>query len=44
VFAPSPRTVERFLDIGADRVVLQVPPEGRDDTLRRLDRYAAFVK
>ena len=44
VFAPPPRTVERFLDIGADRVVLQVPPEGRDDTLRRLDRYAAFVK
>lgn len=44
VFAPPPRSVERFLDTEADRVVLQVPPENRDDTLRRLDRYAAFVK
>ena len=44
VFAPPPKTVEQFLDTEADRVVLQIPPANADDTLRRLDRYAAFVR
>ncbi len=44
VFAPPPKTVEQFLDTGADRVVLQIPPANADDTLRRLDRYAAFIR
>ena len=44
VFAPPPKTVEQFLDTEADRVVLQIPPANADDTLRRLDRYAAFIR
>lgn len=45
VFAPPPRedVVSRFRDTRAERVILMVPPQGRDDTLRRLDRYARFV-
>ena len=44
VFAPPPKTVEQFFDTEADRVVLQIPPANADDTLRRLDRYAAFIR
>ncbi len=45
VFAPPPRdeVIARFRDTRAERVILMVPPQDRDDTLRRLDRYAGFV-
>lgn len=44
-FAPPPReeVVEGFRDTGVERVILMVPPRDADDTLRRMDRYAAWV-
>ena len=44
-FAPPPReaVVEGFRDTGVERVILMVPPRDTDDTLRRMDRYAAWV-
>jgi len=46
VFAPPPTdaVVNQFRDTRAERVVLMVPPRDADDTLRRLDRYAAFIR
>ena len=45
-FAPPPRDegIARFRDTRVERVILMLPPEERDDTLRRMDRYAAFIK
>jgi probable F420-dependent oxidoreductase len=45
VFAPPPKdaVVKRFRETDAERVVLMVPPQDTSDTLRRLDRYAAWV-
>ncbi len=45
VFAPPPKAdvVARFRDTRAERVVLMVPPQNEDDTLRRLDKYAGFL-
>ncbi len=45
-FAPPPRdeVIARFRDTRVERVILMLPPEERDDTLRRMDRYAAFIK
>jgi probable F420-dependent oxidoreductase len=45
VFAPPPKdeVIKRFADTAAERVVLMVPPRDSDETLRRLDRYAAWV-
>lgn len=44
-FAPPPKdaVVNGFRDTGVERVILMVPPRDEDDTLRRLDRYAAWV-
>ena len=44
-FAPPPKdeVVSGFRDTGVERVILMVPPRDEDDTLRRLDRYAAWV-
>lgn len=44
-FAPPPRdaVVEGFRDTGVERVILMVPPRDTEDTLRRMDRYAAWV-
>lgn len=44
-FAPPPKdaVVNGFRDTGVERVILMVPPRNEDDTLRRLDRYAAWV-
>ena len=45
-FAPPPRdeVIARFRDTRVESVILMLPPEERDDTLRRMDRYAAFIK
>ena len=45
VFAPPPKdaVIKRFRETDAERVVLMVPPQDTSDTLRRLDRYAAWV-
>ena len=45
VFAPPPKdeVVNRFKETDAERIVLMVPPQDASDTLRRLDRYAAWV-
>ncbi len=44
-FAPPAReeVIGGFRDAGVERVILMVPPQDEDDTLRRLDRYSAFV-
>jgi len=44
-FAPPPKdaVIKRFEEAGADRVILMIPPQNADDTLRRLDRYAAWT-
>ena len=44
-FAPPAKdeVINGFRDTGVERVILMVPPQDADDTLRRLDRYAAFV-
>lgn len=45
VFAPPPKdaVIQRFKETDAERIVLMVPPRNTNDTLRRLDRYAAWV-
>ena len=45
VFAPPPKdeVVNRFRETDAERIVLIVPPQDASDTMRRLDRYAAWV-
>ena len=44
-FAPPAReeVINQFRDAAVERVILMVPPQDEADTLRRLDRYAAFV-
>ena len=44
VFAPPTRreAIAPFADEGAKRAILWLPPEARDATLARLDRYAAI--
>ncbi|MEM9623855.1 MAG: LLM class F420-dependent oxidoreductase [Pseudomonadota bacterium] len=46
VFAPPPKddVIRQFRDTRVERVVLMVPPRDTDDTLRRMDRYAAFLQ
>lgn len=36
--------IERYEDLGVHRVLLMVPPEGRDSVLQALDRYAHLVR
>jgi probable F420-dependent oxidoreductase len=45
IFAPPPKdeVIHRFGDTRAERIILMVPPRDTDDTLRRLDRYAAWT-
>lgn len=45
VFAPPPKddVINRFRETAAERVILMVPPQDADATLRRLDRYANWV-
>ncbi len=45
VFAPPPKedVINRFRETAAERVILMVPPQDTDATLRRLDRYANWV-
>ncbi len=45
VFAPPPKdeVVAKLRDTRAERVIMMVPPQNEADTLRRLDRYAAWV-
>lgn len=45
VFAPPPKdaVVQRLKETEAERIVLMVPPRSELDTLKRLDRYAAWV-
>ena len=40
---PQQDVLDAYAGAGVDRVILPVPPQGRDRTLPRLDRYAAFV-
>lgn len=44
-FAPPAKdeVINGFRDTTVERVILMVPPQDEDDTLRRLDRYAAWV-
>ncbi len=46
VFAPPPKeaVIARFKNTRVERVILMLPPENHDETLRRLDRYAAFLR
>lgn len=37
---PTRRTRDRFIELGADRLVINVPPFGRDEMLRRFDEIA----
>lgn len=45
IFAPPPKeeVINRFKETDAERIVVMVPPQDTADTLRRLDRYAAWV-
>lgn len=43
VFGVSPKLVSQFADAGAVRGIVTLPAEGRDETLRRLDRYAELI-
>jgi len=45
VFAPPPKddVINRFRETAAERVILMVPPQDADATLRRLDRYATWI-
>ena len=45
VFAPPPKdaVVNRLKETDAERIVLMVPPRDEMETLKRLDRYAAWV-
>ena len=45
VFAPPPKDaiVQKFRETDAERVILMLPPENASDTLKRMDRYAAWV-
>lgn len=45
VFAPPPKddVINRFRETAAERVILMIPPQDADATLRRLDRYATWV-
>jgi len=45
VFAPPPKdeVINRFKETDAERIVLMVPPLDEAETLKRLDRYAAYV-
>lgn len=45
VFAPPPKddVINRFRETAAERVILMVPPQDTDATLRRLDRYANWL-
>ena len=39
---PQQDVLDAYAEAGVDRVILPVPPQGRDQTLPRLDRYAAL--
>ncbi|NKB99493.1 MAG: TIGR03619 family F420-dependent LLM class oxidoreductase [Pseudomonadales bacterium] len=45
IFAAPPKdeVVMKFRDTRAERIIFQVPPQDESETLRRLDRYAAWV-
>ncbi len=45
VFAPPPKdeVINRCRETAAERVILMVPPQDTDATLRRLDRYANWL-
>jgi probable F420-dependent oxidoreductase len=45
VFAPPPKdeVVNRFKETDAERIILMVPPRDESETLKRLDRCAAYV-
>ena len=45
IFAPPPTddVVNRFKETDAERIILMVPPRDEAETLKRLDRYAAYV-
>ena len=44
VFAPPAKAMDQFLDTTADRVILMLPAEDSDATLRRLDRYSQYIR
>lgn len=41
---PKPETIDEFAEAGVDRVLLPLPPEGRDTVLPLLDDYAKLVQ
>ena len=41
---PQPDVVNVYAEAGVDRVILPLPPQGREKILPRLDRYAAFLQ
>lgn len=45
VFAPPPKddVVNRFKETDAERIILMVPPRDEGETLKRLDRYSAYL-
>ncbi|MCZ6710339.1 MAG: LLM class F420-dependent oxidoreductase [Gammaproteobacteria bacterium] len=45
IFAPPPKddVINRFKETDAERIILMVPPRDEAETLKRLDRYAAYV-
>jgi len=40
---PKPEVIEEFTKAGVDRVLLPLPPEGRETVLPLLDEYARFI-
>ena len=44
VFGAPPRqeVLDAYVEAGVDRVILPLPPRGRDRNLPRLDRYATL--
>jgi hypothetical protein len=45
IFAPPPKddVVNRLKETDAERIILMVPPRDEAETLKRLDRYSAYV-
>ena len=44
VFAPPAKATEQFIDTDADRVILILPAEDSTATLKRMDRYAQYIR
>jgi hypothetical protein len=41
--APKPEALERYAELGVDRVLFVIPPESSDAVLPRLDDLAALA-